>query len=53
MNNYFLSGSMKEVCNYFIWRQRDWERNSIQMLAQSLYSHKVGNVRSGLKCRVR
>ncbi|MCP4648710.1 MAG: hypothetical protein GY853_01340 [PVC group bacterium] len=27
-----------EVCNYFIWRQQDWERNSIQMLAQSLYS---------------
>ena len=29
-----------EVCNYFLWRQRDWERNSIQMLARSLYSHK-------------
>lgn len=29
-----------EVCNYFIWRQKDAERNSIQMLAQSLYSHK-------------
>lgn len=29
-----------EVCNYFIWRQKDWLRNSIQMLAQSLYSHK-------------
>jgi tRNA(His) 5'-end guanylyltransferase len=29
-----------EVANYFIWRQKDWERNSIQMLAQSLYSHK-------------
>ena len=29
-----------EVCNYFVWRQQDWERNSIQMLAQSLYSHK-------------
>lgn len=28
-----------EVCNYFIWRQQDWERNSIQMLGQSLYSH--------------
>ena len=26
--------------NVFIWRQRDWERNSIQMLARSLYSHK-------------
>lgn len=29
-----------EVCNYFLWRQKDWERNSIQMLARSLYSHK-------------
>jgi len=29
-----------EVCNYFIWRQQDWNRNSLQMLAQSLYSQK-------------
>lgn len=29
-----------EVCNYFIWRQQDWERNSIQLLAQSLFSPK-------------
>jgi tRNA(His) 5'-end guanylyltransferase len=29
-----------EVANYFWWRQRDAERNSIQMLARSLYSHK-------------
>lgn len=29
-----------EVCNYFIWRQRDWERNSVHMLARSLFSHK-------------
>ena len=29
-----------EVCNYFIWRQQDWTRNSVQMLARSLYSHK-------------
>ncbi len=28
-----------EVCNYFIWRQNDAVRNSIQMVAQSLYSH--------------
>jgi tRNA(His) 5'-end guanylyltransferase len=27
-----------EVCNYFIWRQQDWTRNSTQMLARSLYS---------------
>ena len=26
--------------NVFIWRQRDWERNSIQMLARSLFSYK-------------
>lgn len=29
-----------EVCNYFVWRQQDATRNSIQMVAQSLYSHK-------------
>jgi len=29
-----------EVNNYFVWRQKDAERNSIQMLAQSLFSHK-------------
>ena len=28
-----------EVVNYFIWRQQDATRNSIQMVAQSLYSH--------------
>lgn len=28
-----------EVCNYFIWRQQDATRNSIQMLARSRYSH--------------
>lgn len=27
-----------EVCNYFLWRQRDWERNSLQMLARHYYS---------------
>lgn len=30
----------EEVCNYFIWRQHDASRNSIQMVAQSLFSHK-------------
>lgn len=29
-----------EVSNYFVWRQQDATRNSIQMAAQSLYSHK-------------
>ena len=30
----------EEVCNNLIWRQRDAENNSVQALAQSLYSHK-------------
>ncbi len=30
----------EEVCNSFIWRQQDMTRNSIQMLARSLISHK-------------
>lgn len=30
----------EEVVNYLVWRQQDWERNSVQMLGQSLYSHK-------------
>lgn len=32
-----------EVANYFIWRQQDATRNSIQMGAQALYSHKELN----------
>lgn len=40
-----------EVCNYFIWRQQDWTRNSIQMCARSLYSHKQcdGKVQSEMQ----
>jgi tRNA(His) guanylyltransferase len=30
----------EEVVNCLVWRQRDVEKNSIAMLAQSLYSHK-------------
>jgi tRNA(His) guanylyltransferase len=30
----------EEVCNYFIWRQQDATRNSIQKLAQKYFSHK-------------
>lgn len=37
----------EEVCNYFIWRQQDATRNSIQMLAQSEFSHKELH---GLSC---
>lgn len=29
-----------DVPNAFLWRQRDWERNSLQMLAQSHFSQK-------------
>ena len=29
-----------EVCNYFIWRQQDASRNSIQMVGQAHFSHK-------------
>jgi len=29
-----------DVCNYFLWRQQDWTRNSVQMLARSMYSDK-------------
>lgn len=30
----------EEVTNYFLWRQNDASRNSVQMLARSLASHK-------------
>ena len=30
----------EDVCNYFIWRQQDATRNSIQMVAQSHFSQK-------------
>jgi tRNA(His) guanylyltransferase len=30
----------EEVANYFLWRAKDWERNSLQMYCQSLFSHK-------------
>lgn len=29
-----------DVPNVFIWRQRDWERNSLQMLAHTYFSHR-------------
>lgn len=28
-----------DVCNYFVWRQQDAVRNSVQTLARSLFSH--------------
>lgn len=30
----------EDVANYFLWRARDWERNSLQMYARSVFSHK-------------
>lgn len=33
----------EDVNNYFLWRQNDATRNSVQMLARSLYSHKELN----------
>lgn len=36
-----------EVCNYFLWRQQDCSRNSVQMLARSLYSHKECENKNG------
>lgn len=29
-----------DVANVFLWRQQDWVRNSVQMLAQSQFFHK-------------
>lgn len=37
----FFNVPKEEVCNYFIWRQKDATRNSIQLLAQSQFSHKA------------
>jgi len=29
-----------DVANYFLWRCKDWHRNSLQMYARSFFSHK-------------
>jgi len=31
---------LAEVSNYFVWRAKDWYRNSVTMLAQAHFSHK-------------
>lgn len=36
-----------DVCNYFIWRQRDAEKNSVSMLAQRHFSPKQLHGKSG------
>lgn len=30
----------EEVANYFLWRAKDWERNSVSMYAQANFSHQ-------------
>lgn len=30
----------EDVINYFLWRAKDWKRNSIMMYARSFFSHK-------------
>lgn len=29
-----------DISNYFVWRAKDWARNSLNMYARSLFSHK-------------
>jgi tRNA(His) 5'-end guanylyltransferase len=36
----------EEVNNYFIWRQQDWMRNSVQMLARSYFSQLELNAKN-------
>lgn len=36
----FIVPNIEEVVNYFIWRQRDWTKNSIQMLGRKYFSTK-------------
>ncbi len=41
----------EEVQNYFVWRQLDAKRNSIQSLARSLFSHKECNDKNTLELK--
>ena len=36
----------EEVCNYFVWRQQDATRNSIEAVGQANFSHKELNCKS-------
>ena len=45
----FTIPQVEEVANYFLWRQRDCIINSVQSVAQSMFSHKELN---GLSCEV-
>ena len=37
---YWTMADPVEVGNYFVWRQKDWERNSVSMVAAQYASHK-------------
>ena len=39
-----------EIINYFIWRQKDWERNSLIMLARKYYSQNRLNKKKKHSC---
>lgn len=36
----FFNVPKEDVCNYFVWRQQDATKNSINMYAQSMFGHK-------------
>ena len=40
-----------EVANYFLWRAKDWHRNSVQMLAQANFSHSQLQGKNIEQCR--
>jgi tRNA(His) guanylyltransferase len=41
----------EEVANYFLWRAKDWQRNSVQMLAQAHFSHEQLQGKSIHRCQ--
>jgi len=47
----FSISDIEEVVNNFIWRQQDATRNSIQMAAQSMFSHKELNLKNMSECQ--
>lgn len=42
---------VSELANYFIWRQSDALRNSVQSMARSVFSHKALNGKSNAEMR--
>lgn len=45
----FVIPELAEVANYFLWRCQDATRNSVQMVARSLYSHKECDDKSNIE----